>query len=335
MSSVTSSDGAANVIAVSVAPAPSAAKLTDSTMGEVAAAEVVSDSPSGAIQDAPAEPAKSEAEQRVAAKFAALTRKEKSIKTEERRVAAMRKEIEAQKAAMSTAGVDGTKYISLEDFNKNPYKYLKDNNHSLESIAEVVMNDGKLTPEKIAAQVRSELQAEIDAMKKQLADKDEATAAEKMDTVLANFKTQLGGFVEATPDYEMIRADGAEGVQLVYDVIDTYFNEQLEAYKAENGESAPQEELKNFILSNKQACDMVEKHLLDQEKARIERARKLTKTKGLFEPSVPTKVEPKVSSSATNTLTNTLSTQVPSSSKKMLTDDESKREAAKLIKFID
>lgn len=269
---------------------------------------------------------------RQAAKFAAISRREKALKAQERALSARAKELEAQIAAAKEASgkVDDTKYIDVESFKRNPYQYIKQHGLTMEQVAEIVLNDGKETPEMLAKQVETKLEKQIRELQEKIAAKETQDQEDKYAQVLDGFKADMNAFVTNTADYEMIRA--TESVELVYDVIETNFNNKIEEFEDEHGRAPSMEERRKFILDNKTACDMVEAWLFDQEKAKIDNLRKLNKTKGMFEPAAPKATEPTVKT-ATTTLTNTLAAQVPSKGGKTLTDEESKREAAKLIKW--
>lgn len=267
------------------------------------------------IEEAP----KTVEEARVAAKFAALSRQEKALKAQEKALAQRAKELEERLAAIESSTKDESKYISREEFRKNPYKYMTEDKISLESVAELALNDGKKSPEQITAELEAKMEAKVRAMEEKLAQKEQAEQQAQIEAALNAYKQQLTEFANNTPDYEMIRANDA--MELVYEVIEQHCEATID-----------EETGKGIILSNKEACDMVEKYLLDQEKARIEKYRNLNKTKGMFEPQA-TKVEPSVKAPESTTLTNTLATEVPTKGSRTLSDEESKREAAKLLKW--
>jgi len=264
-----------------------------------------------------------------AAKFAAISRREKALKAQERALAQRAKELEDKIKAASENKIDDTKYIDVESFKKNPYEYMKKHGLTLEQISEIVLNDGKVTPESLVKQTETKLEQQIRELTERLEAKEAKEVEQRYEQVLQNFKGEMTKFVNDTEDYEMIRA--TDSVETVYEVIETNFNNKVEEFREEYGREATEEERREFILDNKTACDMVEAWLLDQEKAKIEKLRNLKKTKGLFEPSKP-KDEPKVKD-ATTTLTNTLAAQVPTKDGKKLTAEESLKEAAKLIKW--
>lgn len=264
-----------------------------------------------------------------AAKFAAISRREKALKAQERALAQRAKELEDKIKAASDTKIDDTKYIDVEAFKSNPYEYMKKHGLTLEQVAEIALNDGKVTPESLVKQSESKMEKQIRELTERLEAKEAKEVEQRYEQVLNNFKTEMTKFVNETEDYEMIRA--TDSTQVVYDVIETNFNNKVEEFREEYGREATEEERREFILDNKTACDMVEAWLLDREKAKIEKLRNLKKTKALFEPSKP-KDESKVKD-ATTTLTNTLSAQVPSKDGKKLTAEESLKEAAKLIKW--
>ncbi len=256
-----------------------------------------------------------------AARFAALSRQEKSQRLQAKQLADERKALDTARATME-ADVRA-KYIDPVEFKKNPYKYLKDNGLTLEQVAEIALNDGVPTPSSLVNDATKELKAEIAEMRKQLAAKDTAEQEAQYERVEQSFKADLNKFVADTPDYEMIRAN--EAGPLVFEVIDTHFNTQLEAYVEEHGAEPDAATRASFIMSNKDACDKVENYLLEEAKKYVA----LPKIKGLMAP--PAIQAP--SSKASTTLTNAdAATAIPTSSK-MLSDDESKRAAAQLIKW--
>lgn len=300
----------------------------NTTAENVAPAVEATTSPEpAATTEAPTEP---KPDDKVASKFAALSRKEKLVSQREKALAAREKELAAKEAA--AGNVDAAKYIDVAEFKRNPYKYMKDNGLTLEQVAEIALNDGKITSEKLLQESESKMEAKLKAMEEKLAAKEEQEQQQNVDRQLQEFKTNLGKFVTDTPEYEMIQSQGPEGVQLVYDVIEIHYEQQVAAYVEENGEQPDYDTKQTFILPNKQASDMVEQHLLNQEKARIEKLRKLSKTKSLFEAPAPATQSVKAPS---QTLTNTQASTVPQSAATKLTEDEQKAQIAKMIKFID
>ncbi len=92
----------------------------------------------------------------------------------------------------------------------------------------------------------------------------------------------------------------------------------IEQHHAETGE----------ILSHKAAADAVEEYLFEQAKKMLERV----KIKKLYSAN---SAAPKVAPEKSTTLSNTQAAQVPQAGQRYLSDDESKMEAAKLIRWQD
>ncbi len=256
-----------------------------------------------------------------AAKFAALSRQEKLLRQQARDNAAEKAQLAKDRAALET-DIRG-KMIDPEAFKKNPYKVMKEHGLTLEQIAEIALNDGNPTAESLLTESEKRMQARIDAMDAKLKAKEDAEAEQQRDQAVQNFMTALTETVNGSTEYELIKANDA--VDLVYEVINADFENKLAAHLEEHDEEPDAETRRGFIMSNKDACDKVELHLLDEAKKHV----KLPKIQGLFAPAA-TKVEPV---KAQTTLTNTDASTVPSRGDRMLTDDESRREAAKLIKW--
>jgi len=120
---------------------------------------------------------------------------------------------------------------------------------------------------------------------------------------------EITGYVNENDSYELIRANDA--VDLVYQVI--------EDYHAQTGQ----------VLNMKEAADHVESHLEEQ----AQKLFKLNKFKSRLAPEVEKKeVQMKKESP---TLSNEKSAPQISSTGRFTSDDQSKLEAAKLLKWID
>lgn len=251
-----------------------------------------------------------------AAKFAALGRKEKEIKAREKQLADRQKALEEQ---LSGKEKEVESFKSLpERIKKDPLGVMKEHGLTFEQLAEMYLNDGKPTEDQKLSEIEKRAMERIEKLEKQLQEKEAKQTQEELDRQLNAYKAQITDFVNAPEnDYELIRAENA--VQLVFDVIEEHHN----ATADENGENGQ-------ILSNKEAADAVEAYLLEQAKAKVG----LNKVKKLMQPVEPPKAAP-TTEIAAKTLSNTHSTQVPNKGTKMLTQEESKREAAKLIRWED
>lgn len=277
------------------------------------AIEAASDAAAAKPTEESAKPA--EADDKFASKFAALTRKEKEIARSQKQFEARMKALEEREKAFEA---DRTaKYVSVDEFQANPLEALeKKFNMPFKQIAELVMNDGKLTPEQQMSQTEKRLQAKIDAMEKQLQERDKAQSQAELDKQLAGFKNDMVSFIDNNPtEYEMIVAEDAH--DMVYQVIEEHYNKTADE-QGENGE----------VLSYKVAADAVENHLLDQAKNLVNRE----KIKKLLQPTPATPPQKAVETGA-KTLSNAHATQAGQTNGKRLSDEESKALAAKLLKW--
>lgn len=247
-----------------------------------------------------------------AAKFAALSRKEKQMRDRERIIA-------TREAAIQAAEAEKTKYTQeLESFKtrirREPLKVMEEHGLTYQQLAEIMLNDGKPTKDMEMSEREQAIQAQIKALEDKLAAKEAAEEEARYQQTLQAFKTNIADFVNNTPEYELVRANDA--IELVYQVI--------EEHHASTGE----------ILDTKRAADAVEEHLLEEAKRLIERP----KIKGLLQPAAPapnaTKSEPAKPAVGAKTLTNAAASK-PTPPARKLSDEESKAEAAKLIKWID
>lgn len=245
-----------------------------------------------------------------ASKFAALTRKERAIKQREAELDARLAKMEAE-AAERNKKYEG--YDQLGQRIKNePLKVLEENGITLEQLSEILLNDGKLTPEQQIARLKEEMtggfKSELEQLKAQLAEKEAAAEEQKYASIIEGFKEEISDFVTETPEtYELINAN--ESVDLVYEVIEEHHKET------------------GRVLSIKEAADQVEAYLEEE----IKKYASLNKVKSL----VGSKLEPKKEVQSSPTLSNTQTSQVSNNGRRYLSNEESLAEAAKHIKWND
>lgn len=261
--------------------------------------------------EAEVEPKKAEPapqEEKFAAKFAALSRKEKALRAKEAQLQQQMQEMQAKLKALESQGKEVETYKSLPDrLKREPLKVLEEQGLSFEQLAQIVLNDGKPTQEMVLSEYEKRMMTKMQELEQKIAEKEANEAKEREEVAITQFKAQLTDFANTTADYELIRANDA--VDLVFEVI--------EQHHSETGE----------ILSNKEACDAVEEYLLEEAKKLVDRE----KVKKLLQPAPEAKKQP----TAAKTLSNAAASQAPSTSGRKLSDEESKAEAAKLIKWID
>jgi len=251
-----------------------------------------------------------EVDSRMAAKFAALSRKERQIRDRERQLQQQMTELEKRMEAMKSSEGEVAKYKSMpERLRKEPLKVLEESGLTMDEFTEMLLNGGSPTKEMEMRDSEKRILSKVEELEKKLADKEKAEAEGKYEQQLEAFVADLTKFANDEAEYELIRANDA--VSLVYSVI--------EQHHSETGE----------ILSNKDACDAVEEYLLGEAKKLVDRE----KVKKLFgADNTASKPAPGKQSV---TLSNTQASQVPTTGKRKLSNDESIAEAAKLIRWQD
>jgi hypothetical protein len=262
---------------------------------------------------APAEvaPEQQQQEQQFAAKFAALSRKEKAIRQREAQVSQQMQELQQRLVQLEQQGKELESYKSIPDrLKKEPFKVLQEQGLSFEQLAEMVLNDGKPTQDMIMSEYEKKIMSKMEDLERKLAEKEAKEQEQRYDAAIEQFQGQLTDFINQNEDYDLIRANDA--VDLVFQVI--------EQHHTETGE----------ILSNKEASDAVEEYLLEEAKKLVDRE----KVKKLLQPQTPPKSAAPTGKSSP-TLSNAQAAQASKSQSRRLSDEESKVEAAKLIRWDD
>ena len=270
---------------------------------EVAAEETVE------TEVKPEEPKKEE--DAFSKKFAALSKKERQIRQREAAINARISEFESKmKQAEPKAEVVAPKASLEKRLRENPLDALKELGLTYEKLTELALNDGKASVEDrmelMREQLREEHKAEIEAIRAELIAEKKQKEEDKYNEVIQNFMVELTGFVNEHPDYELIRANDA--VNVVYEVIEQHHKKT------------------GRILSNEEAANYVESHLLEE-------AQKLLKLKklGYKEPVVEKKPvtqpqAPTLSNNNATTLSNKIGVTLQS-------DAELKKAAALMLKW--
>jgi len=264
----------------------------------------------GYVADEYSEPQESSSQDQFASKFAALSRKEKALRDRESEYESKFEEMERRLAEYETNSQEPE--VDWEQMLRNdPLGALEEAGLGYDKLTELALNDGKLTPDMQLAAMREEIERDyrrkFEDLEDRLQAKEEAEAEEYYNGVQENFQHEIGSFVrENGEDYELIAASEADG--LVYDVIEEHYNET------------------GRILDLKEAADAVESYLED-EAGKLMKLKKVSSRLGidpqeLFEP------ESQV------TLSNDHSAQVVyDNAQRMLSDDESKARAARMLQW--
>lgn len=245
-----------------------------------------------------------------APKFAALTRRDKEIREREKALQTAQKQIETEKAELAKWRDERAKDTSdyKTKLKANPLAFLQEHEIPFDELVQMQLNDGRVTPEKLVQQMKAELDSkyskELEELKKNLKEKEESAETAKLEQIRETFKTQITDFVENNKDtYELVHFEQAQ--QLVFDVIETHYQET------------------GRILKIEEAAKATEEHLEEELKKRTALKK--------FQTSKPPEAKP--DSKAAPTLSNTMSSEVPTSGTKRMSNEESLKQAAKLIRW--
>lgn len=257
-------------------------------------------------------PVVTEAEQKFAAKFAALSRKEKQVRQQEAQLQKQMAEMQAKLAAFEASQAEFGTFKELPNrLKSNPIEVLREQGITDEHLAQLLMNNGQPTEDMKFQQVEQKMLSKLEELQAKI-DKKEADEAQAREAqAIEAFQAQLTDFVNKDETYELIKAHDA--VDMVFEVIKQHHDENDGA-----------------ILSNAEACNVVEEYLLEQAKKLIDRE----KVKKLLQPApTPTKAGA-LNGKAAPTLSNAQAAQASNKTvARKLTNEESIAEAAKLIKW--
>lgn len=262
-----------------------------------------------------AAPPATEEDKRFAAKFAALTRKEKEVRLKEKKLEARIRELESKTKTEPAPAPQESLDIRLK---RNPFETLKELGISYEVLTDMALNQGKPTAELQMQLMREEMdrkyQAKLDEVTNKLKEREEREEQEKQNMTLSQFKRSIADEIKNnTETYELLSVEGDNGIDAVIQVINDHYNETEE------------------IMSTADALNVVEEQLLEEAKKRIELG-KIKKLMGASAEKTP-EVKPSQPVKKSSVTLSNETTQVQPPSGRFLSDDESKREAAKLIKF--
>lgn len=288
--------------------------------------EAAAPSASAPTSEAPAQnsaqaPAEKPAEQTIdqlSPKFAALSRKEKQIRESQKAVSESQKAVQAELARIEQEKSELTKWRTeretdssslMDRLKKDPFSVLKDAGLTFEDLTKMQLNDLNPTPEMLIERTRNDLESkyskQLEDLKKGLEDKEVKAQQDALNARIDSFKSEITEFIDTNKDtYELTALNGAG--ELVYEVIEEFYNKNQK------------------LLSLEDAAQEVEKYL-EAEAQKILKAKKFSKP--VESPTEAKKPE------TSPTLSNTLSAQVPGKESRFLSDDESKREAAKLLRW--
>ncbi len=255
-------------------------------------------------------------------KFAALSRREKQIREREsqldQKLAMLEEKLAKFEAPKQEPQEPKKPEIPIElRLKKDPLNTLAELGLSYDKLTQLVLNDGKLSPDMQMELMRQEIDqkysSEIENLRKELLERDKKSEEEKYNEVVSNFKHDLTNFVNNTDKYELIRANDA--VDVVYDVIEQHYHDTRR------------------VMSKEEAADQVEAYLEEE----VEKLLKLNKLKSKFGQQKPVNPAPQESKAAPKapTLSNTHSAAVSKPSGTNLNREQSVAQAASLLRWND
>lgn len=256
-----------------------------------------------------------------ASRFAALSRREKQLIEKERKL----KEIESKYKEKDSNFMSWEEKKAL--FKKNPDAIFEEMGMSFDELVnfklglatqeEQKSND----PNEIYKKLKADLQADLEAREKAKAEAEEKARAEREEQensqIIESFKSEMVETIKKNADkYELINYQ--QNFDLVFDVIQQYFDEHDE------------------VLPIERAADHVEQYL----ESLVEGATKLKKFQSKLAPkqesSQPAENAPKTESAkeqSPKTLSNALNSQNSSFTDQTISIEESKRRAAALLRW--
>ena len=247
-------------------------------------------------------------------KFAALSRREKDIRAKEAEYENRIAELE-EKFNFFNKKPEPKKEpdIPLEHrLKQNPLKALEDLGLSYDKLTELALNDGKLTPDMQMKLMREELESgyksKYEELEKRILDKEKSDEQRRYDDIQRGFMNEIDSFVSSNEgEYEYVAHNQAN--EVIYEVIEEHYNET------------------GRILDIKDAAEAVESYLEEE----AEKLLSLSKVKNRL--SQRDQREPETPRQSQTTLSNALSAQANQRVDRPLSDDESKREIAKMLKW--
>ena len=243
-------------------------------------------------------------------KFAALSRREKDIRAKEAEYEYRMRELEERLQELQNPPEEPQAPIE-ERLRRNPFETLEELGLGYDKLTELALNDGKLTPEMQMRLMREELEngykSKFEELESRLAQKEEEEEYNKYESIENNFKQEIESFVNGKNEFELINAN--EASDLVYEVIEEHYNDT------------------GRVLELDEAAQAVESYLEDE----LEKLMSLGKVKSKFSP----RQEQVFKRQPSPTLSNAHSAQAYQRADRPLSNEESVREAAKLIRWDD
>lgn len=290
-------------------PTPTAP--ADVRPGATAAPEVPGAPETAATPPAAAEPTetpKAEAEvPEFGPRFAALAKKERALTEREKAIKAQERAVQDYAKAKENARLD-------------PLGLLEAHGLSFDDVTQFVINDRKLTEAQRLALLEERIKRDEEQKSKEAKDRER----QEVESTITEHKDAIASFVHAGgDDFELVRAHGQDGVELVHQVVQDYWEA--------NGQ----------ILPIDRAAKEVEAWLENQAREKVLKLKRFQPKQEVMEPATPPQGDQAGADAGgetrkppTPTLTNRASaTAPPAESHNDLSDEDSKRKAAQLLRW--
>jgi hypothetical protein len=237
-----------------------------------------------------------------AARFAALTRKEQAIRAQEAEVKEWKNKYRA--------------YEEEERLAKdNPLKWLEKRGLSYDKLTQLALNDGAKPAEMQVQELREQLERE----KQEREERETERAKKDVEYKTQEFLSGVDEFLTANSDtYELLR-NHEDGPGLVLEV--------MNVHKQKHGR----------VLSVTEAAEFIEKHFEGELETKYGKIKKIRNKFGTppADPAPPVVPAAPALRTQSPTLTNNQAASVATpSTQKVLSLEESKREAAKILKWV-
>lgn len=253
-------------------------------------------------EETPPQEATKAKEEPLSAQYAQLARKEKALRAEMQKLKAereaFRRDQETAKAKDTTPHVDQSQFVPKERLTKETLAVLSELGISYDQLTQMALNAP--SPETQAFQAHiAKLESKITELEQKTANTQktfEDRDQENYQQAVSEIRRGVRQIVNTNADFETIKASGQHGVDEVVKLIETTFREGLD-------EDHP----KGTLLSEEEACRMVEEELLEE----VIKYAKLNKIQQRMKAAAPTQAPatPKQETKQTpKTLTNTIST---------------------------
>lgn len=249
-----------------------------------------------------------------APKFAALAKRERAIVTREAQTKAKEKELETKYAplmALEKEALESPQATAEKLWGKDWYQKLTN----------LVISDGKKGPEWEIESIKRQLKDKDDAEKKRVEDTAEKSAkdqAERVERETQDYVSKVRGFLtENAETYEFLNAH-PEGAEIVFNVIEKHYVDTEKLGEAR-------------VLTVQEASEHAEK-LLEEEAMKLT---SLKKIKAKFGAPIATDPKPVLTKDPkTTTLTNSIETSAPTPKDiPTLSIDESRHKAATMLRW--